>query len=106
VVPRFGALKIDGVLYQHGDRGRGGKTSAVLNMQSEFNSVVQGHHHSQAGVWYNANQHVCTFGLQVGCGVDHHVEAMQYGKKYNQKPIVGCGVVIDGRVGLFEPMPL
>lgn len=106
VIPRFGHIKIDGVIYQHGDRGRGGKQAAVMNMQSEFNSVVQGHYHGQAGVWYAANQHVCTFGMQVGCGVDHEAESMKYGKKYNQKPIVGCGVVLDGRVAIFEPMPL
>ena len=31
---------------------------------------------------------------------------MNYGKKYAQKPIVGCGVVIDGHTAIFEPLAL
>jgi predicted phosphodiesterase len=106
VVPRFGNIIIDEVLYQHGDRGRGGKFAAGLNMESEFRSVVQGHLHAQAGVVYRANQRTCVFGMQVGCGVDHEKEAMDYGKKYAQKPIIGCGIVIDGHTAIFEPMHL
>jgi hypothetical protein len=44
--------------------------------------------------------------MQVGCGVDHDKEAMAYGKKYNSKPILGCGVVIDGVTAICEPMLL
>ena len=106
VIPRFGSGEIDGVMYQHGDRGLGGAMAASRNAKAEYCSVVQGHLHAQAGVVYNANQRVCTFGMQVGCGVDHRVEAMSYGKKYNQKPIVGCGVVLNGKTAIFEPMPL
>ena len=106
VIPRFGSVEIDGVMYQHGDRGLGGAMAASRNAKAEYCSVVQGHLHAQAGVVYNANQRICTFGMQVGCGVDHRVEAMSYGKKYNQKPIVGCGVVLNGKTAIFEPMPL
>jgi predicted phosphodiesterase len=106
VIPRFDNIEIDGVMYQHGDRGLGGAMAASRNAKAEYCSVVQGHLHSQAGVVYNANLRNCTFGMQVGCGVDYKVEAMAYGKKYNQKPIVGCGVVLDGTTAIFEPMPL
>lgn len=106
VVPRYGHVRIDGVIYQHGDRGRGGKMAAVLNMEAEYCSLVQGHLHAQSGVWYRANQRTLTFGMQVGCGIDHKAAAMQYGMKFNQKPIVGCGVVYEGRSAAFIPMPL
>jgi len=106
VVPRFGHVIIDGVMYQHGDRGMGGEMAAAKNARAEYRSVVQGHLHAQAGVVYNANQRACTFGMQVGCGVDHELEAMHYGKKYSKKPIVGCGVVIDGHTAIFVPMPM
>ena len=107
VVPRYDHVVIDGVIYQHGDRGRGGQLNAAyLNAMDEHRSVVQGHFHAQMGVMYYANQSTRVFGLQAGCGVDHHVEAMQYGKKYNRKPMLGCGIVRGGHTALIEPMKL
>jgi len=103
VHPRFSQLVIDDVIYQHGDRGR---ASAILNAKDEFKSVVQGHHHSRAGVEFFANRFTRVFGLQVGCGSDYKHAAMQYGIKYSSKPIYGCGVVLDGQTPIFEPMPL
>lgn len=105
-VERFGALFIDGVLYQHGDRGLSRMPAALTQAKSEGCSVVQGHLHAQAGVWYSANHRARIFGLQTGCGVDHSLEAQAYGKKYNNKPIIGCGVVDGGRVAHFIPMEL
>jgi len=107
VIPRYDQIIIDGVIYQHGDRGKGGQlSSAYLNAKEEHVSVVQGHHHGQFGVLYHANTQARIFGMQVGCGVDHKLEAMAYGKKYNRKPILGCGVVIDGVTAICEPMIL
>lgn len=31
---------------------------------------------------------------------------MDYGKKYNRKPLLGCGVVLDGVTAICEPMKL
>lgn len=111
VIPRYGSILIDGVLYQHGDRGKGGQCAALKNAKEEFRSVVQGHQHAQAGFWFSANQRPTKeggliFGMNVGCGVDHDLEAQSYGKKYNSKPIVGCGVVKNGREPMFIPMEL
>jgi predicted phosphodiesterase len=107
VIDRFDHIEIDGVLYQHGDRGRGGQINAAfLNALDSHQSVVQGHFHAQAGVLFFANHATRIFGLQVGCGCDSHALAMAYGKKFNKKPIVGCGVVIEGRTGIWEPMEL
>lgn len=107
IIPRYGQLIIDNVIYQHGDRGKSGQLSgAYLNALEEHLSVVQGHLHAQAGVLFHANTVNRIFGMQVGCGVDHKKEAMAYGKKYNRKPILGCGVVLDGVTAIFEPMNL
>lgn len=107
VVPRYGRTIIDGVIYQHGDRGKGGAYSpAYRNMLDEFRSVVQGHWHMRAGVLHFANETKEAFGMQVGCGVQHDDPAFSYGNKYNGKPIVGCGIVLGGRTAFFEPMPL
>ena len=104
--PRFSTYAIDGVFYAHGDRGKGGQGAALKNAKEHFASWVQGHLHGQAGVNYYANEHQLIFGLSVGCGVDVDTLAMSYGRKFNQKPIVGCGVVIDGKHAVFEAMSL
>lgn len=104
--PRYDQLVIDGVIYQHGDRGKGGQNAAMKNAQAEFRSVVQGHLHSQMGVQWFANSQVRIFAMQTGCGVDHKMMAMEYGRKFNAKPLIGCGVVVDGKYPYTEPMPL
>ena len=111
IIQRFGSKVIDGVQYQHGDRGKGGLQAALVNARSEFRSVVQGHHHSLGFCAYAANERPTQeggriFGLQTGCGVCHDTEAQDYGKKYNAKPIIGCGVVKKGLKGYFEPMEI
>ena len=104
--PRFSDLHINGVIYRHGDKGKGGIMAAGKNAQAEFSSLVQGHFHAQAGVVYHANKGKCVFGMQVGCGVDHDHPAMGYGRVYSAKPIVGCGVVHNSTQATFVPMPL
>ncbi len=107
VVPRFGQKVIDGVVYQHGDRGRSGQINgAFLNAQDEHCSVVQGHLHAQSGVLYTANSRTRIFGMQVGCGVDRKNAAMNYGVKFNKKPILSCGVVLNGKTAIVELMNL
>ena len=103
---RFSMIDIDGVLYQHGDRGKGGRMAAANNAKVEFRSVVQGHLHAQAGIEFHANHEKRVFGMQVGCGVDSKHAAMEYGIKFSSRPILGCGVVIGGTTPIFEPMLL
>ena len=102
--PRYHDLIIDEVVYRHGDKGKGGSTAAYKNAIAEFKSCVQGHLHAQASVVYHANQEDCVFGMQVGCGVDHDHPAMNYGRVYAAKPILGCGVVYSSKQAFFEPL--
>ena len=103
VHPRFSDLVIDDVIFRHGDKGKGGAMAAHKNAIAEFASVVQGHFHAQAGIVYHANKGDCVYGLQVGCGVDRKHPAMNYGRVYAAKPIVGCGVVYSSKLAFFEP---
>ncbi len=103
--PRYHKLVIDDVIYMHGDQGKGGKTPALAKAEGEWMSVVCGHHHSAAGVWYGCNSNTRYFGMNVGCGVNHRHAVMAYGATFAAKPMLGCGVVIDG-TPYFEPMPL
>ncbi len=103
VHPRFTKICIDGVLYAHGDSGRGGQDAALAQAKDHFRSTVIGHFHSQAGVKWWANPEFRVFGLSVGCGIDMGRLQFEYGRKIVAKPMLGCGVVIDGRRAFFEP---
>jgi metallophosphoesterase superfamily enzyme len=103
VHPRFTKLTIDGVLYSHGDGGRGGQDAALAQAKDQFRSTVIGHFHSQAGVRYWANPEFRVFGMSVGCGVDVNKLQFEYGRRFPAKPVLGCGVVIDGKRAFFEP---
>jgi metallophosphoesterase superfamily enzyme len=100
---RFSKLAIDGVLYAHGDSGRGGQDAAFQQAKDNFRSTVIGHFHAQAGVKWWANPEFRVFGLAVGCGIDASRMQFEYGRKITAKPILGCGVVIAGRQAYFEP---
>lgn len=103
VHPRFAKHEIDGVIYSHGDSGRGGQHAAFQQAKDNFRSTVIGHFHSQAGVRWWANTEYRVFGMSVGCGIDAGKLQFEYGRKIVAKPILGCGVVIDGRRAIFEP---
>ena len=105
--PRHHDLEIDGVIYRHGDKGRSNQQNAAfLNAQMEFTSVVQGHFHAQAGVCFGANKSRRYFGMQVGCGTDPRSPYMNYSKIYAKRPLLGCGIVLDGEFATFEPLHL
>lgn len=103
VHPRFSKLIIDGVIYSHGDSGRGGKDAAFNQAKDNFRSTVIGHFHSQAGAKWWANPEFRVFGMSVGCGIDASRLQFEYGRKIIAKPILGCGVVINGQRAIFEP---
>lgn len=103
VHPRFSKLVIDGVIYAHGDSGRGGQDAAFKQAKDNFRSTVIGHFHPQAGVKWWANPEFRVFGMSAGCGIDAGRLQFEYGRKLAARPILGCGVVIDGRKAYFEP---
>ena len=106
VHPRYSTVEIDDVLYSHGEVGPGGQFASVKQSRANFQSTVIGHWHSEAGVWYTANENHLTFGMNVGTGCDRHSLAFDYGRKFVRKPIVSCGVVLKGRVAHLIPMDM
>ena len=104
VRPRYTRFEHDGVIYAHGDTGKGGLFASVKNSRDNFVSWVSGHCHSEAGVWYTTNESGRVFGMNVGCGMDRNLLHFHYGVVFNKKPTLGCGVVIDGKQAYFEPM--
>lgn len=103
---RFANLTIDEVDYLHGDAGRAGQFSAVKTSRARFRSTVMGHTHSEAGIWWTVNANNKIFGMNVGTGLDWKLLQFSYGRKFINKPVVGCGVVLNGKYPHFEPMDL
>lgn len=95
---------IDEVQYEHGEASSG-RNGAIKAAEQNMRSTVIGHIHSHAGIQYTANPRFLIFGFNVGCLIDRHTYAFAYGKKFRAKPIIGCGVVIQG-VPVFIPMQL
>lgn len=93
-------LEIDNVLYLHGT-GKSGQNSTLSFMTDYRQSVVSGHTHSSGGIQYRASYKDLTFALNVGCLINVDSMAYQYGKHFSKKPTLGCGIVIDGKVGFF-----
>lgn len=100
---RFAKLFIDGVCYSHGDSGTQGQDAALSQAKQNFCSTVIGHTHTQAGVRYWANKRSRIFGLSTGCGIDAAALQFAYSKPYPSKPVLGCGVVVNGDRAVFEP---
>jgi predicted phosphodiesterase len=94
------------VRYQHGT-GFSGLRGHALAAESNRQSTVIGHLHSIAGIEWSANPRDCIFGMCVGSGVDRKSLAFDYGKDYKRKPVISCGVVLEGgRYPLIVPMAL
>lgn len=103
---RFSSITIEGVAYMHGETGPCGQGAALRQAKELFRNVVIGHAHSQAGATWFANSEFRVFGLSVGCGIDKDKLSMRYGRKFTRKPILGCGIVIDGYQAIFVPWRL
>jgi predicted phosphodiesterase len=93
----------DGVLYEHGT-GSSGKNAAINRAVNKRSSVVIGHTHAWGGVTYHSNETSRIFALNVGCGIDITAYCFAYGASMPNRPTLGCGVVLDGWFGVFEPM--
>ena len=98
--------EINGVIFEHGT-GYSGDNAHLKAAYNNRQSTVIGHIHSTAAVTYLANEKDCIFGMNVGCGLDRHTYAFEYGRDFKKKPIISCGVVTDnGRFAQVFPMPL
>ncbi len=92
---------IDGVKYVHGTARK-----ARIRAKEDFNSIVQGHYHSESYIEFFVGDRFKFFAMQIGCGVDRKAYAMAYGKYY-KKMHINSGVVLeDGHLPILEYMKL
>lgn len=88
-------VEIDNVLYHHGETA-GGINGFRKDAETRMRCTVTGHNHSNAGISATATDQELVWGMAVGCGVDHKHLAFAYGKHFAKKPIIACGIVMDG----------
>lgn len=86
---------INGVYYTHGTN-TGGIHPAWTAVGKMGESVVLGHNHSRAGIKWRANPVRRFFAMDVGCGIDVKAWQFVYGRDYTDRPIMACGVVLNG----------
>lgn len=96
--------EIDGVKYQHGE-GYSGPMGALKAAQGNMQSTVIGHIHAHAGILYSANPKHLIYGMNVGCLINKDSYAFAYGKHLVSKPIISCGVVLEG-LPILVSMPM
>lgn len=92
--------EVDGVLYTHGDNGKSGQYAAANYMKQAKQSVVIGHVHAYASVFYEGAQ----FGMNTGCLIDKDAYCFHYAKGALLDVNIGCGVVLEGKQAHFIPM--
>ena len=88
------------VYFHHGKSGKSGGLAQSMGM-----NAVQGHYHSKFQIEYLANPEKLYWDMHVGCLADDKSLAMGYNKTTLPRPIVGVGVIINGRPQLI-PMVL
>ncbi len=75
-----------------------GRSSDGLKLSKNMScNVVQGHFHSKFNIQYWSNPDNLFWSMQAGCLVDSKSLAMAYNKLTLDRPIIGCGLIIDSK---------
>ncbi len=97
--------EFNGVLYTHGT-GYSGSSAAIRIASRHRQNTVIGHIHSEAGIQYSASKIDLVWGMQLGGALDDSSYAAYYAKDQLKKSIIGCGVILNGKLPIYEPMLL
>jgi len=83
-----------------------GKSANILAVgQKQGTCYIQGHFHTKFNIQYWGNPNSLLWCMQVGCLIDKDALAFAYDKVFKDRPIIGCGIVIDSQPKLL-PMVL
>ena len=83
----------------------GMKSNVTMLSKNMSMCAVQGHYHSRFKIEYWSNPNGLFWGFQVGCLISPDSLAFEYGRNNMDKPIIGCGIIIEGHPVLL-PMEL
>ena len=72
------------------------KKNGLLLAQQMGMSVVQGHYHTEFNIKYASSPNQLYWSMQVGCLIDDKSLAFAYNKTTLGRPILGCGIILNG----------
>ena len=77
--------------------------NTLSNARNHSHSSIQGHHHGKYGIEYFGDTNMLRWSMSVGCLIDTSHPAFNYGSKATlNRPIIGCGGIIDNEPRLFK----
>ena len=82
--------------FHHGKAKNALKVSQAMGM-----SYCQGHYHESFDVQYWGNSLGLYWAMTVGCLINNDALAFSYNKTNLKRPIIGCGIIIDGHPKLL-----
>lgn len=88
------------VYVHHGKNAQAIKTAQLMGM-----STVFGHYHESFGVQYYSTPSKLLWGMNCGCLIDRKSLAFAYNNNNQKRPVIGTGLLIDGKP-ILETMPL
>tara|TARA_A100000172_G_C3037468_1_gene109022 strand:+ start:118 stop:924 length:807 start_codon:yes stop_codon:yes gene_type:complete len=80
----------------HGMKKNGVQLAREMGM-----CVVQGHYHTEFNIQYCGNPNVLNWSMMVGCLINNRSMAFAYNKTFPARPILGCGLIINGQPHLI-----
>jgi len=100
------SYEVNNMIFVHGHQVHAGGGNVPQNaIRKYMKNVILGHFHTRFGIDYYANQNDLFFGMCVGSLIDHHSYAFQYQASEVRKPLIGTGVIVNGKP-ILEPMVL
>ena len=88
------------VYFSHGLKKNGLPVAQQFGM-----NFVQGHYHTEFSIQYSSSPDKLIWAMTVGCLIDDDSMAFAYNKLQHKRPIIGCGIILDGQPKLL-PMVL
>lgn len=76
--------------------------NTLSNARNHSHCSIQGHHHSRYGIEYFSDTNQLRWSMTVGCLIDMHHPAFNYASKATlNRPVIGCGGIINNEPRLF-----
>ena len=92
------------VIVLHGDE-KGCRATPGSTMRLMGCNTVHGHRHSHSFIFFDKTRTGVRFDMLVGSGIDDKAIAYTYNKKDIRRPLLSCGVLVDG-IPIIIPMVL
>lgn len=91
---------LDGITFIHGVKT--GPNAHILTARDYRTSTVICHTHSTLGVNWMTGPSDSIFAMNTGCLIDERSMAFKYASEMTSRPVLGCGVILDGNPNVIR----